>query len=238
MKEILLIEDDTNLAFMMIDGLEREGFKVHHITSGEELLAGMPEFNLLPPDIILLDVNLNGTMNGFEISNRIRDRSQVPIIFTTARTQIEDIQQGFKVGNVDYLKKPFGIRELILRINELLSRQVRSTENSSHNHKNDKTYQLGNYHFLTDECILLFANEKIHLPKNECTFLKLLCENIDQVVIKNDILSSIWLDEDLKQKEPSMNNILSSLRSKLSRDKCIEIQTIPKTGYKLIVTKQ
>ena len=237
MKKILLIEDDANLAFMMTDGLEREGFKVHHISSGEELLAGMPEFNLLPPDIILLDVNLNGAMNGFDISSMIRDKSQVPIIFTTARTQIEDIQQGFKAGNVDYLKKPFGIRELILRINELLSRQVISIGHSIINLKNDQTYQLGDYHFLTSENILLYFDEKIHLPKNECTFLKLLCENMDQVVIKNDILSSIWLDEDLKQKEPSMNNILSSLRSKLSRDKRIEIQTIPKTGYKLIISK-
>ena len=237
MKKILLIEDDANLAFMMTDGLEREGFSVQHIVSGEKLLAGMQEFNLLPPDIVLLDVNLNGALNGFEISKIIRDKSRVPIIFTTARTQIEDIQQGFKAGNVDYLKKPFGIRELILRINELLSRQDISTGHSIPNFKNNKTYQLGDYQFVIAENILLYGDEKIHLPKNECTFLKLLCENINQVVIKNDLLGYIWFDEDLKQKEPSMNNILSSLRSKLSWDKHIEIQTFPKTGYKLIITK-
>src|ERR1035437_7370232 len=121
MKKILLIEDDANLAFMVTDGLESEGFNVFHMTNGEDLIDTMDEFVAHPPDIILLDVNLKGKMNGFERSKKIRQRSQVPIIFTTSRTQIDDIQEGFTAGNVHYLKKPFGIRELVLRINELLS---------------------------------------------------------------------------------------------------------------------
>ena len=122
MKKILLIEDDANLAFMLKDGLESEGFNVFHITNAEEVVETMDDFMLHVPDLILLDVNLKGAIDGFELSKKIRQKSQIPIIFTTARTQIEDLQQGFSIGNVDYMKKPFGIRELVLHINEMISR--------------------------------------------------------------------------------------------------------------------
>ncbi len=228
MKKILLIEDDANLAFMITDGLESEGFNVFHITNGEEILAAMDDFILHMPDLILLDVNLKGVVNGFELSKKIRQHSQVPIIFTTARTQIEDIQQGFKIGNVDYLKKPFGVRELILRINELLSRNPVSTGQ-------DKLFQLGSFVFSPATHCLQQADEKKHLQKNESDVLKIFCENIGKVVTKTDILESVWQDEDLKQKEASLHNILSLLRSKLSNDKTVNLETIHKTGWKLTV---
>lgn len=236
MKKVLLIEDDTDLAFMIKDGLESEGFDVFHITNGEEMMEVINELSSRPPDIILLDVNLKGAMNGFELSNKIRLRSQVPIIFTTARTQIEDIQEGFKIGNVDYLKKPFGTRELILRINELLSRnQAAPTWQENTKSKREKPIQLGNYLFYPIENSLHLGDKKIHLQKNECTVLKLLCKNKDKMLNKTEILEIVWSNEDLKQKEASLNNILSTLRFKLNKDKRVEIQTIPKTGYRLIV---
>jgi len=228
MKKILLIEDDANLAFMVTDGLESEGFDVFHMNNGEDLIDAMDEFIAHPPDIILLDVNLKGKMNGFELSKKIRQRSQVPIIFTTSRTQIEDIQEGFKTGNVDYLKKPFGIRELVLRINELLSRNPVSTSQ-------EKLFHIGSFVFSPATHCLQQADEKNHLQKNECAVLKMLCENIGKVVTKTNILESVWQDEDLKQKEASLHNILSSLRNKLSNDKNIVIDTIPKVGWKLTI---
>lgn len=236
MKKILLIEDDANLAFMVTDGLESEGFDVFHMNNGEDLIDAMDEFIAHPPDIILLDVNLKGKMNGFELSKKIRQRSQVPIIFTTSRTQIEDIQEGFKTGNVDYLKKPFGIRELVLRMNEMLSRnQTAPAWNGNLKIESNKTYKIGIYLFNPAESNFQFGDEKIHLQKNESAVLKLLCENIGKVVTKNEILESVWNDEDLKQKEASMHNILSSLRIKLSKDENIVIETIPKIGWKFIV---
>ena len=231
MIKILLIEDDVNLAFMLTDGMESEGFEVLHITRGEEVMDKLKLYN---PDIILLDVNLKGKMDGFELSREIRLTSGVPIIFTTARTQIEDSQKGFEIGNVDYLKKPYGIRALVLRVNELLSRNRVSTPASDQSEtKSGDNSRIGEYLFSAIEQSLLFGNELIHLAKNECAVLKLLNENKGHFVSKSIILGSVWDVKDLKQKEASLHNILSSLRSKLSKDKHICILTIPKTGFKL-----
>ena len=228
MKKILLIEDDANLAFMLVDGLESEGFNVFHITNAEEVVETMDDFMLHVPDLILLDVNLKGAIDGFELSKKIRQKSQIPIIFTTARTQIEDLQQGFSIGNVDYMKKPFGIRELVLHINEMISR-------SQHTLTQQTKLEIGNYIFVPSELNLYVGNEKIKLQKNECEVLALLAENRNKVLNKNVILESVWADAELKQKEASLHNILSALRSKLSKDKNIGIETIPKIGWKLKV---
>ena len=228
MKKILLIEDDANLAFMLKDGLESEGFNVFHITNAEEVVETMDDFMLHVPDLILLDVNLKGAIDGFELSKKIRQKSQIPIIFTTARTQIEDLQQGFSIGNVDYMKKPFGIRELVLHINEMISR-------SQHTLTQQTKLEIGNYIFVPSELNLYVGNEKIKLQKNECEVLALLAENRNKVLNKNVMLESVWADAELKQKEASLHNILSALRSKLSKDKNIGIETIPKIGWKLKV---
>lgn len=225
MKRILLIEDDANLTFMLTDGLESEGFVLQHIAEGE---AALNKLEIFQPDIVLLDVNLKGKLNGFDIGKKIRETSRIPIIFTTSRTRIEDIQEGFKIGNVDYLKKPFGIRELVLRINELLAHVPK--ENTP-----VKRYQIGFFAFIPSENNLEMTKEKIHLQKNECAVLTLLCENEGQVVGKKKILETVWDETDLKQKEASLHNIMSSLRSKLSKDNSIAIETIPKIGWKLTV---
>ena len=206
MKKILLIEDDANLAFMLKDGLESEGFNVFHITNAEEVVETMNDFMLHVPDLILLDVNLKGAIDGFELSKKIRQKSQIPIIFTTARTQIEDLQQGFSIGNVDYLKKPFGIRELVLHINEMIYR-------SQHTLTQQTKLEIGNYIFVPSELNLYVGNEKIKLQKNECEVLAMLAENRNKVLNKNVILESVWADAELKQKEASLHNILSALRS-------------------------
>jgi len=228
MKKILLIEDDANLAFMVTDGLEGSGFEVLHLTKGEVVIETLKKFQ---PDITLLDVNLKGAMNGFEVSKAIRQISQVPIIFTTSRTQIKDMQEGYKVGNVDYLKKPFGVRELILRINELLSRvNPKPTIPAIH---------IGRLIFSASEHWIQIAEDKIHLQKNECVVLNLLLENIGKVLSRNEILAAVWEDdEDLKSKEASLHNILSGLRTKLSADGKVSIVTIPKIGYKLTMCNE
>lgn len=226
MKKILLAEDDNNLSFMLVDGLESEGFEVLHVPDGKSAVDNTATFK---PDILLLDVNLEGAMTGFEASKTIRLNSQVPVIFITARTQIDDLQEGYKIGNVDYLKKPFGIRELVLRINELLAR-------TNFKSQSDKPKRIGNYLFSADERYLQLAVEKIRLQKNEAAVLALLFDNQGKVTTKKEILESVWDDSDLKGKEASLNNILSSLRAKLKSDKRVSIETIPKTGYKLLIS--
>jgi len=223
--KLLLVEDDANLAFMLTDGLEGEGFEVLHLEEGEKVLKTLASFR---PAMVLLDVNLKGVMTGFETGGKIRQISQLPIIFITARTQVEDLQAGFQLGNVDYMKKPFGVRELVLRINELLSRNELKTKKAEIN-------RIGNYLFSVSEQSLQLETEKISLQKNECAVLNLLFKNQDKVLSKKDLLEYVWSGPDLKSKEASLNNILSSLRLKLGNDSRVSIDSIYKVGWKLTV---
>ena len=223
MEKILLVEDDINLAFILVEELRIERFEVLHLSKGKDVLLAIDDFR---PDIILLDVNLQSTLNGFEIAKKIRFSSNLPIIFTTSRTLSEDLEIGFSIGNVDYLKKPFGICELTLRIKEMLSRNLRRDHQIIQ-------YQIGEYLFNPSEKLLQINDEKIRLQKNECAVLTLLCKSNEKVVKKDDLLMSVWNDLDLKQKEASLYNIVSSLRNKLKRDEKISITAFPKIGWKL-----
>ena len=225
MKKVLLTEDDDNLAFMINEGLEAEGYEVLHKTNGEDVIASVATFC---PDIILLDVNLKGQMNGFEASKKVRQICEIPIIFISSRTLIDDVQEGFKIGNVDYLKKPFGIRELILRMNELLFRNEK-------NGTSINSIAIGNFLFFPTEHILQTCGVNNHLQKNECAVLSLLCENKGKVMAKKTILEAVWTDDVKSRKDASLHNIISTLRNKLSQDNRIEIQTVSKVGYRLVI---
>lgn len=229
MKRVLLIEDDVNLAFMLTDGLESEGFEIHHVVSGEEALDA---YNAFTPDIVLLDVNLKGVMTGFDAGKEIRKQSDIPIIFTTSRAQFEDLQEGFKIGNVDYLKKPYSIRELALRMDALLSR-FEATRRA----KDSDTGQIriANYIFSPNE-LTLQNIDTIHLQRNESAVLEYLCNNQERVVTKRELLEAIWGDSEGQLKESSLYNVLTSLRAKLSADSNVSIQTVPKVGYKLTIS--
>ncbi|MDD2798300.1 MAG: response regulator transcription factor [Bacteroidales bacterium] len=231
MNRILLIEDDANLAFMLTDGLESEGFEVYHITRGEDAIDAFTSYE---PNIILLDVNLKGVMTGFDVSKEIRKISNIPIIFTTSRSQIEDLKEGFKVGNVDYLKKPYSIRELGLRINAQL---IRYQELQKATQTEEECIHLANYVFSPSDQTLQNI-DTIHLQKNESAVLSILCENIEKVVSKKDLLESIWGDKEIPMREASLYNVLFSLRAKLSADSSVAILTIPKLGYKLSVVNK
>ncbi|MEA4981871.1 MAG: response regulator transcription factor [Paludibacter sp.] len=223
MEKILLIEDDINLAFIIIEELKVEGFEVIHQINGENALLTIDN---LKPDIVLLDVNLQTTLNGFELGRQIRLQSDLPILFTTSRTLTEDLKTGFSIGNVDYLKKPFGICELVLRIKELLSRNTKQKDQI-------KQFQIGKFIFNPFENTLLINNKKLTLQNNESSVLYLLCINRDNVVTKEEILKTVWNDLEMRQKEASLYNIISALRDKFSEDNSIVIKTFTKTGWKL-----
>lgn len=162
-------------------------------------------------------------------TGKIRLSSDLPILFTTSRTLSEDMEEGFSIGKVDYLKKPFGLCELLLRIKGLLSRNVEKDQ-----HKTQ--YHIGEFTFNPSEKTLQINNERITLQKNECVVLAILCENMEQVVAKDYIVKMVWNENDLKQKEASLYNIISLLRNKFCSDKNIVITAFSKIGWKLTVT--
>ena len=134
---VLLVEDEQTLAMIIKDTLEENDFIIHTANDGEE---GLSLFFELHPDVLVADVMMP-KMDGFEMVRRIRQTDkQTPVLFLTARSAINDVVEGFELGANDYLKKPFGIQELIIRIKALMGKAFLFTENKVANH-----FEIGSY---------------------------------------------------------------------------------------------
>ena len=136
---VLLVEDEQTLAMIIKDTLEENDFIIHTASDGEE---GLNLFFELHPDVLVADVMMP-KMDGFEMVRRIRQTDkQTPVLFLTARSAINDVVEGFELGANDYLKKPFGIQELIIRIKALVGKAYLFTENKVGNR-----FEIGSYLF-------------------------------------------------------------------------------------------
>lgn len=224
MTTILLIEDDENLAYMLSENLELEGFSVHYISKAEDVL---PTLRLADFDLVLIDVDLaSEDVDGFDLAEEIRLMyPTLPIIFTTGKTHFKDVERGLSLRYVDYQKKPYGTKELMARINNILNRLSQN---------NSKRFLFGQMVFNPIEQILRKDELELRLTKTEATFLRLLCENINAVVTKENIVRELWGNDDIYQKEHSLNNLTHKIRKYLEHDMSVELITISKVGYKLI----
>ena len=169
-------------------------------------------------------------MDGFEMVRRIRQTDkQTPVLFLTARSAINDVVEGFELGANDYLKKPFGIQELIIRIKALMGKAFLFTENKVANH-----FEIGSYLFDPVAQTLLHAGTRQELSHRESEILKRLCENRNQVVNTQDVLLELWGDDSFFNSR-SLHVFITKLRHKLSQDEQIRIVNVRGIGYKLIV---
>jgi len=184
---VLLVEDEQTLAMIIKDTLEENDFIIHTANDGEE---GLSLFFELHPDVLVADVMMP-KMDGFEMVRRIRQTDkQTPVLFLTARSAINDVVEGFELGANDYLKKPFGIQELIIRIKALMGKAFLFTENKVANH-----FEIGSYLFDPVAQTLLHAGTRQELSHRESEILKRLCENRNQVVNTQDVLLELWGDD-------------------------------------------
>ena len=147
----------------------------------------------------------------------------------TARSAINDVVEGFELGANDYLKKPFGIQELIIRIKALMGKAFLFTENKVANH-----FEIGSYLFDPVAQTLLHAGTRQELSHRESEILKRLCENRNQVVNTQDVLLELWGDDSFFNSR-SLHVFITKLRHKLSQDEQIRIVNVRGIGYKLIV---
>lgn len=224
---ILLVEDELTLAMIIKDTLEESGFIIHTAADGEE---GLRLFFELHPDVLVADVMMP-RMDGFEMVRRIRQTDkQTPVLFLTARSAINDVVEGFELGANDYLKKPFGMQELIVRIKALMGKAFSFTENKPSN-----SYEIGNYLFDSVTQILSHAGTKQELSHRESEILKRLCENRNQVVNTQDVLLNLWGDDSFFNSR-SLHVFITKLRHKLSQDEQIRIVNVRGIGYKLITS--
>ncbi len=232
---VLLVEDEQTLAMIIKDTLEGQDFIIHTAADGEE---GLRRFFDLRPDVLVADVMMP-RMDGFEMVRRIRQTDkQTPVLFLTARSAINDVVEGFELGANDYLKKPFGMQELIIRIKALVGKAFSFNEAKP---KESTVFEIGGYRFNSVTQRLNFAGtpaspnvDTVELSHRESEILKRLCENRNQVVNTQNVLLDLWGDDSFFNSR-SLHVFITKLRHKLAKDKRIRIVNIRGIGYKLIV---
>ncbi len=222
--EILLAEDEPALAQIVKESLETRKFVVRLARDGNEALRMFQEKT---SDVLVLDVMMP-VKDGFTLAKEIRQLDErIPIIFLTAKSQTLDVVEGFNSGGNDYLKKPFSMEELIVRINNLLNRKKVREES--------EILKIGRYVFNFPKQTLSYQNEeKELLTHREANLLLHLCKNKNEVLDRSLILKKLWGDDDFFSAR-SMDVFISKLRKKLSKDKDVQIVNVRGYGYKLIV---
>jgi len=223
--KILLAEDDLNLGFVIQDQLKMNGYTVHLATDGKE---GLKKFNSDTYHMCIFDVMMP-EKDGFSLAKDVRKIDKdVPILFLTAKSQIEDKVEGFKSGGDDYLTKPFSSEELLLRIHALLRRaNVEIAED-------DHLFEIGSYTFDTDNYLLKHTNFEKKLTKKEADILKLLCKNKNKVLPRDIVLNSVWGQDDYFVGR-SLDVFITKLRKYLKEDESISILNVHGVGFKLEV---
>jgi len=210
--KILLVEDDEFIGESIKDYFEMQGSKVDYYSSAKKALEDVyPSYY----DIFLFDVNMEG-LNGFELYKEFKKYTDTPVIFITAYSDIDHIEEAFNLGAADYIKKPFEFRELEIRIKKLLFKDTNFIK------VND------NYKFDLKRLKLFYKDEEVELTPNERYFLELLFQNIGQVVDSETIKDYIW--EDKVVCDNTLRTQVKKLRSKLKEN---FIKNVRGTGYKI-----
>ncbi|MFB9863673.1 response regulator transcription factor [Rufibacter immobilis] len=221
---LLLLEDEVPLAKILQESLQKRGFTVTHAPDGKQ---GLELFRQHQFDICVVDVMLP-QLDGFSFVREIRKvNSQLPVLFLTAKSQTQDLVQGYASGGNDYLKKPFTLEELVLRLQELLRRQPKLEKLS-------QTLLVGRYTFLPQKQEL-WLEEKLHakLSHRENELLLLLVQHRHQVLERKAVLLQLWGDDGFFQAR-TMDVFITKLRKHLRQDPSVEILNIRGVGYKLV----
>lgn len=224
-RRILIVEDEATLRHIVKDAIEEAGYDVITASDGAE---GLQLFRQEQPHLVIADIMLP-KMDGYEMVRAMRkEQSTTQYLFLSALSDSEDVVEGFLAGGNDYLRKPFAIRELIVRVEALLSRLEDNTQ--------CQTYTIGRYNFDYKAQTLEIDNEIRHLSSREAAILNLLIQNRDNVVSSHRMLMDIWGDDSYYNLR-SMNVFISKLRSYLSKDKSIDISSVRGVGYKLYIKR-
>lgn len=219
---LLLAEDEAALGQIIKESLETRDFEVILCSDGE---IAFEKYKTEQPEILILDVMMP-KKDGFTLAKDIRAIDDtIPIIFLTAKSQTADVVEGFSIGGNDYLKKPFSMEELIVRIHNLLHR--------SKVQKTSQVLNVGSYTFDFPKQQLQFKDENsIQLTHREAHLLFHLIQNKNKVLDRSLILNKLWGTDDFFSAR-SMDVFITKLRKKLKKDENINIINVRGFGYKL-----
>lgn len=220
--KLLLAEDEPSLAQIIKESLETREFEVFFAENGIKALELYRQYT---PDILVLDVMMP-FKDGFTLAKEIREENkQVPIMFLTAKSQTKDVLEGFSHGGNDYLKKPFSMEELIVRVQSLLNRtSIKS---------NTEKIKIGAYVFNHTKQTLAHKKETVVLTHRESELLFLLTQKKNEISDRSFILKKLWGTDDFFNAR-SMDVFITKLRKKLKSDENIQIVNVRGYGYKLI----
>jgi two-component system response regulator TrcR len=220
--QILLAEDELALGQIIKESLETRDYEVTYCKNGEEAYTAYLENK---PELLVLDVMMP-LKDGFTLAKQIREiDNRTPIIFLTAKSQTQDVITGFKHGGNDYLKKPFSMEELIIRMQALLSRVQLQQD--------DEKIIIGNYQFNRIKQTLTLNDKVQDLTHRESQLLFHLSEKRNETLERMGILKKLWGDDDFFNAR-SMDVFITKLRKKLKQDPEVQIINIRGHGYKLV----
>lgn len=221
---LLLVEDEPSLGKVVADSLKQQGYEVTHALNGEK---GYNYFNTQPFQLVILDVMLP-TIDGYTLAKQIRiANKEIPILFLTAKNTTEDLIKGYQSGGNDYLKKPFSLDELYLRLSELLKRYRKGKL------QHDTEILIGHYMYFPIKQELHHEGNVTKLSKKEGDILQFLYENKNQITDRKSVLLQLWGDDNFFNTR-TMDVFITRLRKHLSADRNIEILNVRGVGYKLI----
>lgn len=221
--KILYVEDELFLGKIVKESLESRGYEVIMVSDGGK---AMDAYSLLQPDICVLDIMLPGK-DGFAIADEIRNvNASVPIIFVTAKTQTEDVVKGFTMGGNDYIRKPFSMEELIVRINNLLGMRGDTP-------KMDEAIRLGKFSLHLNRQVLSNGVEDRKLSYRERELLRMLYETRDRIIDRREILNLLWGNDSFFNSR-NLDVYITKLRSYLKEDPSLQIITVKGIGYRFV----
>jgi DNA-binding response OmpR family regulator len=222
--KVLYVEDEVFLAKIVSETLQSRGYDV--ILEGDGGKA-VEQFSKEKPDVCVLDIMLPNK-DGFAIADEIRDKDEkVPIIFLSAKSQTNDVINGFKTGANDYIRKPFSIEELIVRIENVLKHKNVTAEET-------EEVKIAEYTFNKKRQTLIHPDEQRKLSYRESELLKLLYENRDKIVERSEILTLLWGSDSFFNSR-NLDVYITKLRGYLKHDPAIEIITIKGIGYRFVM---
>lgn len=207
---VLIVEDDEFIGESIQDYLEMQDIEVDYFNNPKIALKNLS----LKYDILLLDVNMPD-MNGYQFYEEIKEYLDIPVIFITAYSDMDNMEKAFNLGAADYIKKPFELKELELRIKRLLFKSTNFIDITS------------NYKFDLKTLKLFYKDQEVDLTHNEKLFLELLVKNISQTVDNDKIKDYIWEDEVCNN---TVRTQVKKLRSKLNEN---FIKNVRGIGYKI-----
>ncbi|HEY5111882.1 MAG TPA: response regulator transcription factor [Acidimicrobiales bacterium] len=223
MTTILIIDDEPGVRDLLQDALGNAGYDVECATNGAD---GLDQLRRRSADLCIVDVNMP-TMNGYEFLKKLRAHDlKTPVLMLTARDAKDDVERGLREGADDYVRKPFSLEELLLRVAAIL-RRTGIDEN------NDHVLVCGALEMNVDRHVVTYEGEEIELSATEFRLLEVLLEHPDRVVTREQLLREVW-NIDFDSETSVLDTYISYVRRKIHHDEFAPITTIRGVGFKLV----